>query len=132
MIGPLRGEALRGEMLRGEALRGQVLRHPLDPEPARSTKANAVLVLGIVALATGPFVGGIVPAVVALVLARQARADLLASRGYLTGADRLRRGERLALIGLALGVVTLVVAAVAAVLAIAGDAGSHDFSDRFD
>src|SRR5262245_36901720 len=95
------------------------LRHPLDPEPVRSTKATAVLVLGLAALATGPFVGGIVPGIVALVLARQARADLAAARGFLTGADRLSRGERYAMVGVALAALTLVVAAVAAVLAMA-------------
>jgi hypothetical protein len=113
-------------------LTSQAVRHPLDPEPARSTKATAVHLLGVVAVVTGPFVGGIVPAVVALILAQQARADLLAGRGFLTGADRLRRGEILALAGLGLGLVTLVVAAIAAVLAIAAGAGAHDFSDRFD
>lgn len=108
------------------------LRHPLDPEPARSTKATTVFALGVLAATTGLFVGGIMPAVAALVLARQARADVLAARGYLTGDGRLRRGEVLALVGLGLGVVTLVVAAVAAVLAMAGDTGAHDFPSRFD
>ncbi|HEY7222672.1 MAG TPA: hypothetical protein VH561_03515 [Micromonosporaceae bacterium] len=108
---------------------GAPVRHPLDPEPVRSTKATAVLALGVVAVLTGPLVGGIVPAVVGLVLARQARTDLLASAGFLTGGDRLRTGEILALVGLALGVVTLVVAAVAAALAMAAAAGRHDFPD---
>ena len=108
------------------------VRHPLDPEPVRSTKATAVLVLGVTALVTGPLVGGLVPAVVALVLARQARADLTAGRGFLTGADRLRQGELLALLGLGLAAVTLVVATVAAVLAIAHGSSGHDFPDRFD
>jgi hypothetical protein len=107
------------------------VRHPLDPEPVRSTKATAVLVLGVVALVTGPLVGGIIPAVVGLSLARQARADLLAARGYLTGGDRLRLGEILALVGLGLGIVTLTVAAVAAVISIADGAG-HDFPDTVD
>jgi hypothetical protein len=107
-------------------------RHPLDPEPVRSTKATPVLVLGLAALVTGAFVGGIVPAVVALVLARQARADLAAARGFLTGGDRVRRGEIMALVGLGLGVLTLVVGAVAVVLAMADAAGRHDFPNRFD
>lgn len=97
----------------------------------RSTKATAVLVLGIVAVALGPFVGGVVPAVVALILARQARADLLASEGFLTGGDRVRRGEILAMAGLGLAVVTLVVAATAAMISIA-TGGAHDFPDNVD
>jgi hypothetical protein len=96
-----------------------------------STKATAVLVLGIVAVVTGPLVGGVVPAVVALVLARQARADLLDSDGFLSGGDRVRRGEILAMVGVGLAVITLVVAATAAMISIA-NGGSHDFPDNVD
>jgi hypothetical protein len=106
-------------------------RHPLDPEPVRSTKATVVLVLGVAALITGPLVGGIVPAVIGLGLARQARADVIAARGFLTGGDRLRLGEILALVGLGLAAVTMTVAAVAAMISIANDAG-HNFPDSVD
>ena len=44
----------------------------MDPEPAPSTKARAVFALGLVGLLTGPFVGGVIPATIALLLARQA------------------------------------------------------------
>lgn len=107
------------------------VRHPLDPEPVRCTKAVAVHALGVLALVTGPLVGGIVPAVIALVLARQARADLTAARGYLTGGDKLRQGELFALVGLGLAVVTLVVAAIAAVLSSVTSAG-HNFPDTMN
>ena len=33
------------------------MRHPLDPDPVRSSKAVAVLILGVVSLLTGPMVG---------------------------------------------------------------------------
>lgn len=108
------------------------VRHPDDPEPVRSTKAMAVLVLGVVAVVTGPLVGGIVPAAVALALARQARADLIAGRGYLVGAEQLRRGELLALIGLGLAALTLVIAAVAAMLSAADGPIPYDFPDTVD
>ncbi len=107
---------------------GTAVRHPADPDPVVSTKATAVYVLGLVALVTGPFVGGIVPAVFALVLARQARADLRDSEGFLRGGDRLRRGEIFALIALGLATVTLVVGATAAMISIA-NGGAHDFPD---
>jgi (hydroxyamino)benzene mutase len=94
-----------------------------------STKATTVLVLGVVALVTGPLVGGMVPAVIALALGRQARADLVAGRGFLTGAERLRCGEILAMVGLGLAAVTLVVGALAAMISIAHGAGLHDFPD---
>ena len=106
-------------------------RHPLDPEPVASTKATAVLVLGVVALLTGPLVGGIVPAVVALLLAQQARADLLAARGFLTGGDRLRTGE-IRPVGLGLAIVTLVVGAASAMISMANTDGAHDFPDNMD
>jgi hypothetical protein len=107
-------------------------RHPLDPEPVGSTKATAVFVLGVLAVITGPLVGGLVPAVVALVLTRQARADLDAGRGYLTGAGRLRRGELLALVGLGLASLTLVIAAVAAIVTVASGPIPYDLPDTMD
>src|SRR2546423_14217846 len=67
-------------------------RHPLDPDPVRSTKAAAVLALGIVAALTGFFLGGLVPATLALLLARQARAEQVAAAGFLTGGPALRVG----------------------------------------
>jgi hypothetical protein len=109
-----------------------IARHPLDPEPVGSTKATAVLVLGVVALVTGPLVGGVVPAIIALVLARQARADLIAGRGYLTGAERLRLGELTALVGLGFATLTLVLAAVAAIVTVAGGPIPYDFPDTID
>ncbi len=108
------------------------VRHPLDPDPVRSSKATAVLVLGVVGLVTGPLVGGIVPAVIGLALARAARADLVAGRGYLMGESRLRRGEILALIGLGLTALTLVIGAVAWMISIANDTATHDFPDTIN
>src|SRR2546430_17163860 len=67
-------------------------RHPLDPDPVRSTKAAAVLALGIVAALTGFFLGGLVPATLALLLARQARAEQVAAAGFLTGGRGPRGG----------------------------------------
>ena len=77
-------------------------RHPLDPDPEPSTKARAVFALGLVALLTGPFVGGVVPATVALLLARQASREAYAAGGYLTGSAWIRRGARLAWAGIVL------------------------------
>ena len=71
-----------------------------------------MLALGVAAVVTGPLVGGIVPATSALALARQARGDLVAGRGYLTGARQLRLGLALAWVGIGLAVTALVVASV--------------------
>lgn len=116
----------------GGASATSLVRHPRDPEPVASTKSIAVMALGLAALVTGPLVAGVVPAVLALALARQARADLIAGQGYLTGAQRLRQGELFALIGLGLSAVGFVVAAVVAILTIAGGPIPYDFPDTMD
>jgi hypothetical protein len=103
------------------------LRHPLDPDPVRSTKATAVLVLGIAAAVTGPLLGGAVPATLALMLARQARGDLRAAQGFLLGGRRVRAGVRLSWVGIVLALAVLVVAAVAGLLNLADSAG-QDFA----
>ena len=107
-------------------------RHPLDPEPVRSSKAGAVLALGIIALLTGPFVGGVVPATIALLLGRQARREAYAAGGYLTGAATIRRGERLAWAGLVLAAATLVVAVVIGVARLAESPYGHDYAPNVD
>jgi len=107
-------------------------RHPLDPDPVRSTKARAVFVLGLVAVLTGPVVGGVVPATMAFTLARQARREAYASGGYLTGAALIRRGERLAWTGLAVAVAVVVIAVVIGVIRVAESPVGQDFAPTFD
>ncbi|MFC0526494.1 hypothetical protein [Phytohabitans kaempferiae] len=108
------------------------LRHPLDPEPVRSTKAGTVFALGLVALLTGPFVGGLVPASIAIVLAGQARREAYQSGGYLTGAAWLRRGERLAWLGVAVATTSLVIAVVIGILDFASSPAGQDFGPGVD
>jgi (hydroxyamino)benzene mutase len=103
-------------------------RHPLDPDPARSTKAAAVLALGVAAVVTGPVVGGVVPATLGVVLARQARNDIVAGHGYLTGARHLRIGLTLAWIGIALAATALVIASVIGLISLANGV-TQDFPD---
>ncbi|TDC29836.1 hypothetical protein E1211_25295 [Micromonospora sp. 15K316] len=110
----------------------QTPRHPLDPDPARATKARAVFALGLIAALTGLFVGGIVPATVALQLSRQARREAYASGGFLTGARWLRRGEQLAWTGLLLAAFVLVVLAVVAVVRMAQAPFGHDYPANVD
>jgi (hydroxyamino)benzene mutase len=107
-------------------------RHPLDPDPARATKARAVFALGLMATLTGLLIGGVVPATVALHLARQARREAYASAGFLTGAAWLRRGERLAWTGLVLVAVSLVVALVIGVVRLAESPYGQDFAPEVD
>jgi len=107
-------------------------RHPMDPEPAPSTKARAVFALGLVALLTGALVGGVIPATLALMLARQVRRQAYAAGGYLTGAAWVRRGERLAWVGIVLALTALVVATIAGLLHLAGTPGGQDFDSNTD
>ncbi|MEU8297470.1 hypothetical protein AB0C04_09310 [Micromonospora sp. NPDC048909] len=107
-------------------------RHPLDPDPVRTTKARAVFALGLIAALTGLFIGGLVPATVALQLARQARREAYASGGFLTGAAWLRRGERLAWAGLVLAAVSLVAVVVIAVVRLAEAPFGHDYPANVD
>ena len=104
------------------------VRHPLDPDTARSTKAAAVLALGVAAVVTGPLVGGVVPATLGLVLAREARGDLIRSRGYLTGSRQLRIGLALAWVGIGLAVAALVTASIIGIISLA-NGGVQDFPD---
>ncbi|RUL93681.1 MULTISPECIES: hypothetical protein [Micromonospora] len=107
-------------------------RHPLDPDPVRATKARAVFALGLMGALTGLFIGGVVPATVALQLARQARREAYASGGFLTGAAWLRRGETLAWTGLGLVAVSVVVALVIGVIRLAEAPYGHDFAPNVD
>jgi hypothetical protein len=104
----------------------------MDPEPAPSTKARAVFALGLVAFLTGPLVGGVIPATVALLLARQVRRQAYVAGGYLIGARWVRRGERLAWAGIVLGVTALVVASIAGLLHLAAAPGGQDFAPATD
>jgi len=107
------------------------VRHPLDPEPVRDSKTTVVLALGVMAALTGPFVGGLVPATLALVLAREARAEMRAAQGFLTGGRRLRTGVSLAWAGIILAAVTLTIAAVVGLLGLASPSGA-DFDPGTD
>jgi (hydroxyamino)benzene mutase len=102
-------------------------RHPLDPDPVRSTKARGVLALGIVAALTGFFLGGLVPATLALLLARQARAEQVAAAGFLTGGRALRVGVALAWVGIVLAATALVIASIIGLLHYAGSRSGPDF-----
>jgi hydroxylaminobenzene mutase len=104
----------------------------MDPDTAPSTKARAVFALGLVGFLTGAFIGGVIPATVALLLARQTARDAYASGGYLTGSAWIRRGRRLAWVGLVLALTSLVVAAIAGLLHLAGTPGGADFAPGTD
>jgi uncharacterized membrane protein YesL len=104
----------------------------MDPDPAPSTKARAVFALGLVGLLTGAFVGGVIPATIALLLARQTARQQYEARGYLTGSAWVRRGRRLAWAGLVLALTTLVIASIAGLLHLAATPSGTDFAPGTD
>jgi hypothetical protein len=99
------------------------VRHPLDPDPVRSSKAVAVLILGITAAVTGFFVGGLIPATLALLLAREVDQERLAARGFLTGRRAVRIGVALAWVGVVLAAAALVILAIIGLLRLSDSAG---------
>jgi len=104
----------------------------MDPDPEPSSKARAVFALGVVALLTGAFVGGAIPATVALLLARQADRQAYAAGGYLTGSAWIRLGRRLAWAGIVLALTALVLATIAGLLHLAGAPRGTDFGPGTD
>ena len=119
-------------------------RHPMDPDLEPSRKARAVFALGLAGMLTGAFVGGVIPATVALLLARQASimASMAASTAslfidmkstsVLSRSKTIRRGRRLAWAGLVLALTTLVVASIAGLLHLAGAPAGPDFGPGTD
>ncbi|WP_203816641.1 hypothetical protein [Paractinoplanes ferrugineus] len=104
----------------------------MDPDPAPATKARAVFALGLVGFLTGVFVGGLIPATIALLMARQAARDAYAAGGYLTGSAWIRRGRRLAWAGIVLAITALVVATIAGLLHLASAPAGPDFAPGTD
>jgi hydroxylaminobenzene mutase len=104
----------------------------MDPEPAPSSKARAVYALGLLGFLMGPFVGGVIPATIALLMARQVSREAYAAGGYLTGSKWVRRGRRLAWTGIVLALTALVVAVIAGLLHLAGSPGGQDFNSTTD
>ncbi|GAA1678072.1 hypothetical protein GCM10009830_26290 [Glycomyces endophyticus] len=105
----------------------QGVRHPDDPEPVESTKVVAARMLAGVGAALSVFVGGAVPAVIALMLARQAEADIRASEGFLLGASRLPGIRRTAWTAIGVAGAVVVAALLLWVLAMARASGQAPY-----
>lgn len=88
--------------------------------------------LGLLSVLTGPLVGGIVPATVALALAAAFRREAYPAGGFLTGASVVRRGERLAWAGIVLVVLALVTAAVIGLFRYASTPTAPEFPPSVD
>lgn len=103
------------------------VRHPDDPEPVESTKLVAARLLAGVGVALSPFVGGAIPAWIALMLARQAEDDIRASEGFLLGASQLLSVRRTARIALVIAAAVVLAALLVWVVGLARDAGRPAF-----
>jgi hydroxylaminobenzene mutase len=85
-----------------------------------------------VGLLTGPLLGGVIPATLALLLARQATRQAYAAGGYLTGSAWIRRGRGLAWGGLVLALTASVVLLIAGLLHLAVAPSGQDFAPGTD
>ena len=103
------------------------VRHPDDPEPVESTKVVAARLLAAVGVALSPFVGGAIPALIALLLARQAEADIRASEGFLLGASRLPLVRRLSWIAIAISTAVVVAGLLVWIVTLARAAGDPSY-----
>lgn len=107
------------------------LRHPLDPDVRISSKANGILTLGITAVLLMFCVGGAVPAAVALMMARSARAEMEEAEGFLGGDRALRAGVLMSWIALAVSVAVLVVFLIVVLLTY-GTNPTPEFDENVD
>ncbi len=105
---------------------GEPVRHPRDPQERGSTKASAVLALGITALALSFCGGGVLPGAVALLLARPAREEIAAARGFLTGGRAIRTGTILATVAIGIGAVVLALVVVGLLIDSVGTGPTFD------
>ncbi|GIG69858.1 hypothetical protein [Phytomonospora endophytica] len=107
------------------------IRDPRDPDPVPSTKAVTALALAVVAVITAPFIGGVIPAVLALRLAGQAEAEIVASQGFLTGSARVRRGRWLAQLALLIAVAAVLLGLLLWLVSRIGVAGGGPAGNDF-
>ncbi|WP_211247820.1 hypothetical protein [Cryptosporangium arvum] len=101
-------------------------RHPADPDEAPSSKAWAVLTLGVVGVLLMFCGGGLVPGLAGLALVRPARTEIAAAAGFLTGGKALRAGEILSWIAVAVSAIVIVVVVVGLLIGSVGDGPHYD------
>ncbi|WP_100449116.1 hypothetical protein [Glycomyces xiaoerkulensis] len=109
------------------AQEGYAVRHPEDPDPVESTKIVAAFTLAVLAVVFSPFVGGAVPALLALLLARQAEAEIRDSEGFLLGGRRLPLIRRLCWIALGIAAAVVVAILLVWIVGLARSAGEPSF-----
>ncbi len=97
-----------------------------DPDPVPDSKAAAAFSLAVLGLATGVLIGGVIPATIALVLARQASAELDEGAGWRLGDRQVLWARRLAWAAIALAAVAVTMAIAVALVQGAG-LGDRDY-----
>ncbi|WP_163508520.1 hypothetical protein [Fodinicola acaciae] len=82
---------------------------PVEPRPRPASAASWALAASVVAVALSLCVGGLIPGLIGLALARMATAEVAASGGWLTGAGMIKAARVLSLVAIAVSVVIGVV-----------------------
>ncbi|TQS46674.1 hypothetical protein FL583_02825 [Cryptosporangium phraense] len=101
-------------------------RHPQDPDEAPSSKATAVLALGIVGVLLMFCGGGLIPGLAGLLMVRSARTEIAAAAGFLTGGRALRAGEILSWIAVAVSAVVIVAVVIGLLIGSVGNGPQYD------
>jgi hypothetical protein len=101
-------------------------RHPADPDETPSTKAWAVLALGVVGVALMFCGGGLIPGLAGLILARPAKAEMRAAAGFLTGRRSLRAGEVLSWTAVAVSSIVIVAVLIGLLIGSVGNGPHYD------
>ncbi|GAA3397373.1 hypothetical protein [Cryptosporangium minutisporangium] len=103
-----------------------VERHPADPDETPSTKAWAVLALGVVGVLLMFCGGGLVPGLAGLALVRPARAEITVAAGFLTGGRALRAGEILSWVAVGVSAIVIVAVVIGLLIGSVGDGPQYD------
>ncbi|MFI5957949.1 hypothetical protein [Cryptosporangium sp. NPDC051539] len=101
-------------------------RHPQDPDETTSSKATAVLALGIVGVLLMFCGGGLVPGVAGLLMVRTTRTEIAAAAGFLTGGRALRAGEILSWVAVAVSAVVIVAVVIGLLIGSVGSGPQYD------
>lgn len=101
-------------------------RHPADPDEVPSSKAYAVLALGVVGVLLMFCGGGLLPGLAGLALVRPARSEIAAAAGFLTGGKALRSGEILSWIAVAVSAIVIVAVVIGLLIGSVGSGPQYD------
>jgi hypothetical protein len=100
--------------------------------PRQSSAATAALVLGVIGVVTAPLLGGLIPGVLAVLLASSARTEIREAEGWLTGMRQVAAGRVLGWVAIWLVVTAAVAMVVLWLIGIGDNAVSPTYPDTVE